>query len=104
MRILCSIVQATVLTVFHTGQDLPLGSAIAGELVRDDHPWDIRAAREQLAEELLRCSFVAPALNQDIEHVPVLIHRAPEILLRATDLEENFVEVPLVPRLGTSAT
>jgi hypothetical protein len=41
--------------------------------------------------------FVAPALNQDIKHIPILIHRSPEIVFLATDCEKDLVQVPLVP-------
>jgi hypothetical protein len=33
-------------------------------------------------------------LNQDVDHVAVLIHGTPEILLLAVDSNENFVQVP----------
>ena len=33
-------------------------------------------------------------LNQDVDHVPILIHSAPQILLLAVDSNEDFVQVP----------
>ena len=38
--------------------------------------------------------LVAVRLNQDVDHVTVLIHGAPEILLLAVDSNEEFVQVP----------
>jgi hypothetical protein len=35
-----------VLTMLHAGQDLPLGSPIAGRLVGDDHPHDVSGEEE----------------------------------------------------------
>ncbi len=59
------------------GQDLALGGTVALELVRHDHPRSILQAAEQLAEEPRGRLRVAPALDEDVEHVPVLVDRAP---------------------------
>jgi hypothetical protein len=67
MRVLTPVIEVATLTVFHARQYLTLRRAVAFELIRDNHPWDILTAFEQLAEELLRGLFVAPALHQDIE-------------------------------------
>jgi hypothetical protein len=61
------IIQIAVLAVFDTGEHLPLCGAIALELVRNDHPWDILTPLEELPKELLGGLFVAPALDHDIE-------------------------------------
>jgi hypothetical protein len=36
----------------------------------------------------------APRLNEDVDHVPVLINGTPEIVLTTTNPNEDFVEVP----------
>src|ERR1700676_1308122 len=38
--------------------------------------------------------MVTARLNQDVDHVAVLIYGAPEILLLAVDSNEDFVQVP----------
>src|SRR5215510_1805636 len=38
MRILTPVVEVTTLTVFDPRPDLPLGRAVALQLIRDDHP------------------------------------------------------------------
>jgi hypothetical protein len=43
-------------------------------------------------------------LDQDIEDVPVLIHRPPQIVTLTLDGQTHFIEVPLVPRSWTTAT
>ena len=40
--ILRTVIEVFVLAVFHSWQDLPLRCAIALELIRDEHPRDIR--------------------------------------------------------------
>jgi hypothetical protein len=66
MGILGAIVEIAVLPMFHPRENLPLRRPVALQLIGDDHPWDIPAAFEELAEELFRCDLVAPALDKDI--------------------------------------
>jgi hypothetical protein len=93
-----------VLAMFHTREDLPLGCAIAAELIRDDDARDVRQPFQQPAEESLGRSLVSPALHQDIKHVAVLIHRPPEIMVLTLNGEKHPIQMPLVPRPGAAAT
>jgi len=76
MRMLTAVVQRATLAMFHPRQDFTLRRAVALELVRDNHAWDIPQALEQLTKELLRRLLVTATLHQDIEHVIVLVHGA----------------------------
>jgi hypothetical protein len=38
-------------------------------------------------------------LNENVNHGPILIDSTPKIVLDALDLQENLVEIPLVPQL-----
>ncbi len=66
VRVFCSIIQPFVLPVLDAHQDLPLGCAVAGKFVGDDHTWHVLAALEELAKESLRRRLIPPALDQDI--------------------------------------
>src|SRR5262245_2102370 len=99
MRILGPIVQTFVLAVLYTGQQLLFGCCIAAQLIGDQHAWDVLTSFQQLAKEFLGRSFVAAALEKDIEHIPMLINRAPEVVVLAIDGEEYFVKLPLVSGL-----
>jgi hypothetical protein len=103
MRVFRTVVEAFVLPMFDAWYDVLVRCLIAAELVRDEHTRHVLAAFEQLAKELLGGSFVAAALHQDVQHIPVLVDRAPEVLRRAVDLQENLIEVPFVARLGPAA-
>jgi len=94
-----AIIEAPMLAVLHTGQDILLGRAIAAKFIGDEPPWNVLAAFEQFAEELLRCRLVPPALDQDIQHVAMLIDGAPQVVRFAADLDENLVQMPFVARL-----
>ena len=102
VRVLRPIVEALVLAVLHAGQYILFSCCIAAELIGDQHARDILTPFQQLAEELLGGSFVPPALDQDIEHIPMLINRAPKIVVFRIDGEEHLVEMPLVAGLCPS--
>ena len=54
---------------------------------------------QQRPKESHRGVPIPPRLDQDIEHVTVLVHSPPEILLAAVECDEQFVEVPRVALL-----
>jgi hypothetical protein len=47
---------------------------------------------------------VAARLHQDVEHVAVLVDRAPQVMGGAVDLHEDLVEVPFVAGAGSPPT
>src|SRR5262245_18674058 len=79
MRVFTAVIQVATLPMLHPGQDVALGRAVALELIRDDDPRDIPQALEQLAKQLLRRVLIAPALDQNVEDVIVLVDSAPEV-------------------------
>ncbi len=83
--------------MLHTRQTFPLGCSVAAQLVRDEDAWHVPAALEQFAEDLLRCTLVPSALRQDIQHVALLVNCPPQVVPLPVDLEEDFIQMPLVP-------
>jgi hypothetical protein len=83
--------------------EIPLCRAVALQLVRDEHPWHVGQALEQLPEEFLGGVLVPPTLDQYIQDVAVLIHGPPQIVPFAVHGEKHLIEVPRVARLGTPA-
>jgi hypothetical protein len=55
-----------MLPMFDTREHLRFGGPIAFPLIGDDHTWDVTAAFQELAEELLRGLLLLPMLDQDI--------------------------------------
>ena len=53
---------------------------------------------EQSSKETFRGALITVRLYQDVDHVPVLIHGTPEILLLAVDSNEDFVQVPNIAK------
>ena len=88
------------MSVLNMGQDILLGGGVAPELVGHDHPRHILQATQQLAKEPPGGVGVAPALHQDLQHVPVLVDGAPQTVLIAAHADEHLVQMPLVARPG----
>jgi hypothetical protein len=51
---------------------------------------------KQALEEAFGRSRVPPALHEDVEHDAVLVHRAPEVVQRAVNLQVHLIHVPCV--------
>src|ERR1700757_5425664 len=104
MRIICRIVETLVLPVLNAGHNLPLGSAIAAQLVSDQHTGRSQLLLEQLAEQAFGGLLIAPTLHEDVENEPLLVDRAPEPMLLAGDGDGDLIKVPLVAALGRAPT
>jgi hypothetical protein len=96
MRVFCPIVQAFVLAVLHTRQDLTFRRSIALQLIGDDHAWDVLQPFEQFAKKTFRGLLVALALNQDVEHIPILVDSSPQGMGFSMNFEKDFIQVPCV--------
>ena len=59
---------------------------------------------QQLAQETLGRLRIAPALHEDIQHHPVLVHRTPEPVLHPRDRHRHRIKVPLVASTGQPAS
>lgn len=103
VRILCSIVQAFVLAVLDTWTNFFLGGSIARQFIGDNHTRYVFHPFEQLPKKLLSGVFVAPTLDQDIKHLAMLIHRAPQILSFPIDGQKHLIQMPRIsqPRAAT---
>jgi hypothetical protein len=98
VRHLGAIVEISALTVLEARQDHALRGSVAFELVRHDDARNVSQALQQLAEEPPGRGGAAPALDQNVEDIPVPVDRAPKIMLLAADPDEHLVHVPLVTR------
>ena len=103
VRVLGAIIAIPMLPMLDSWQYLALGGSVALQSISDDHARDVGEPFAQFAEELLCCLLIAPALYQAIQHVAVLIHHPPQIVMLALDGEYHFVDVPLVTVSRTAA-
>jgi hypothetical protein len=61
-----------------------------------------RQLGQQFTEEPLGGHRVSARLDQNVEHVAVLVDRAPQVPLCAVDLDEHLIEVPFLARPPTT--
>ena len=94
--------EITTLPMFHPGQDLALGRAVALQFIRDDDPWDVLTPFERFVEELLRRVLIATALHQNVEDVVVLVDGTPQVMALPIDRQKHLIQMPFVPRARPS--
>jgi hypothetical protein len=69
---------------------------IAPELVGDHPPGHTALTFQQLSEEAFSGTPIAARLEQDVDHVAVLVDRTPETVLLTPDVHEEFIQVPRI--------
>jgi hypothetical protein len=94
MRDFGSIVFVLLRAVHDRRHHHAVGSRVAAQLVRNQKPWLAALPFQQFPEEAFGRTAIAPWLKEDIDHVAVLIHGPPEILLVSLDVHEQFVQMP----------
>jgi hypothetical protein len=79
---------------------------ITAKLIGHQSPRRSSLATHQLAKEPLSGSAIATSLDQDIDHIAILIDGAPQILPPTGDLHEDLVKMPCVaePRLPPASS
>jgi hypothetical protein len=79
------------------------GGTIARQFIGNNDAWDILTLLEELTKESLRGHFVSPTLHENIQHIAILIDCSPEVVALTMNRQEDFVQVPLAARPGTTA-
>ena len=93
MRVLTPVVQITTLAMLYLGQDLPLGRAVALQLIGDDDPRDVLQPLEQLAEKLLRdlayCDGSCTRMSRTLSSWSTERHRSWRLPLIVTNISSK---------------
>src|SRR3954469_13252552 len=103
MGVLRPVVQVPAGSVPHIGQEIAVRYAVAAQAIGYDLARPVLQAGQQALEEAFGRRRIPPILDQDVEHHPVLVHSAPEIVQDAVDLQVHLIEGPDVARLGPSS-
>ena len=82
--------------MIHRRHDRPERRAVTLQFVRDQAKRNLLLPLQELAKEALRRATVTPGLDEDVDHITVLINRTPEILPLAVDRDEDFVQEPRI--------
>ena len=73
--------------------------------LRAIHPWlGAHLAVKHTTQEALGGYLIAPLLDQDVQNDSVLVNGSPQPVTFATDLQRNFVQMPLVAGACSSLT
>jgi len=94
MRNFSAIVGVAVHAMCDVAEGGPHGSRVAPEPVSNEAKRLLSLAMQQPAEEFLGSPLVTSRLNQDVDHVAVLVDGPPQILLLAVDSDEHFIQMP----------
>ena len=78
------------------GHDLAVSGAVAFQLVGDQPPGRAALPFQQLAEESFGSFLITATRDEDIEHITILLYRAPEVLVFALYLYQDLIHVPRV--------
>ena len=93
------VVRVLIRAVDHRRHHRTARRRVTAELVGDQSARDTALPFQQFPKEPYRGTTIPARLHQDVEHVAVFIHRAPEILLAAVERDEELVEIPRVSLL-----
>ena len=104
MRHFSPIVGILPRVVGHGRHDTPVRCRVAPQLVRHQLPRFASLPLEELAKEPFGRVGISMFLNEDVDHIPILVHGPPEIVPLALDVHEDFIQVPHVSQttLATS--
>ena len=75
---------------------------VASQLVGDQPPGLVSLTFQQLSEEAFSRTPIAARLDEDVDHVAVLVNRTPEIVLLTPDVHEEFIQVPRIAQATLS--
>ena len=97
MRDFRSVIRIDVVDVMHRRHHGPMSRIIASQFIGDQPSWLTTLAFDQATQEAHSRLFVAPTLHKNINGIPVLINRAPQIVPFPLDGHKDFVDVPGIP-------
>jgi hypothetical protein len=102
-RVLAPVREIPPLAMLAPWEALALGRAVALQLVGNDDAGHVGEALEELAKKLLGGLLMTPALDQEVEHMIVLIHRTPPGMALAVAGQKHRVHMPRVTWSGSAA-
>ena len=82
--------------------DTPVSCGITPQLVGDQPPGRAALSLQQLPKEALRRTLITTRLDEDIDHITILINCTPEILPLTLDSDEHLIQVPRVAQATLS--
>ena len=85
------------------GHDVPMGDAVAAQLVGHQSHGFLALTPQQSSKESPRRTPVPAGLDEEVNEVTVLVHCTPEILTLTVDRDEDFVQKPRIAESALAA-
>jgi hypothetical protein len=98
-----SIVGVSLHTVNLVAEDGSYGSGVASQFVGNDPHWFGTLATQEFSKEPFCGALITIRLDQNVDHVPVLIDGTPQILLQPVDSNKDLIQVPVVAEPALSS-
>ncbi len=102
VRDFCPIVRVSAGLMDNGRHDRSLRGGIAPQLVGDQPSGLASLAFQQLTEETFSGTPITTRLDEDVNHVAVLVDSTPEIVLLALDGYEELIQVPRITQATLS--
>ena len=94
MRDFHAVIGIDRIEMLHGRHHRAVSRIIASQFIGDQPSWLTTLAFDQATQEAHSRLFVAPTLHKNINGIPVLINRAPQIVPFPLDGHKDFVDVP----------
>ena len=98
-----SIVGVSLYNVSHGAEDASHSRGVASQFVGNDSQWFGTLTPQEPLKESFCGPLIPMRLDQDVDHVAVLIHSTPQVMLLAVDSNKNLVQVPVVAEPSLSS-
>jgi hypothetical protein len=92
VRLFYSIVGILGHSVNGLGDQFTMSDAVTSQFNCNDSPGFVAMASQKPLKEALCSGAIPAALKKHVHHVSVLVDRAPQIVLLAVDLDEDFID------------
>jgi hypothetical protein len=84
-------------------EQLLQSGTVALEFIGDNYPGNTLKRLEQFPKKLVSRRFIPSALHQNINNLTILVHSSLQIRSLALNLNDDFIEMPLVRRFREAA-
>jgi len=98
MRHLGPVVLVLARRMGNCGKQFSMGDDITPQLVGDEADGSRPLAFHEFPEEPLGCLPISSLLEQNIDRIPILVDRPPEVEPLSPDGDKKLVEMPDVPQ------
>ncbi len=97
------IVRVSPRIMSHQGHDRSMCHTVTSKLVRDETKRFPSLTFQQSLKEPSCGTSVPTGLDEDVDHVAVLVHNPPEVLPPTVDGDEQFVQIPCIAETTLTA-